>query len=69
MERDALPELKTKEQVKWQKANRKWQMAKVKTKFENRNWKLEIQDAKPERVISPRLIAASFAICLLRFAF
>jgi hypothetical protein len=53
-------------------AKRKWQMAKVKktyTKFENRNWKLEIEDANPKRAVSARFIAARFAIGLLRFAF
>jgi hypothetical protein len=64
--RDAVSKLKNKSNGKSQKANGK---SKEKTKFENRNWKLEIEDANPKRAASAKFIAARFAICPLRFAF
>jgi hypothetical protein len=42
-------------------------MAKVRTKFENQDWKLEIEDAKPKGAVSPGFIAPRFAICALPF--
>jgi hypothetical protein len=64
--RDAVSKLKDISNGKTQMANGK---SKENTKFENRNWKLKIEDVNPKRQVSARFIAALFAICLLRFAF
>jgi hypothetical protein len=50
-------------------AKGKWQTAKVKTKFENQDWKLEIEDANPQGAVSARFIGARFAIYHLSVAF
>jgi hypothetical protein len=66
MARDAVPKLKNISNGKGQMANGK---SKENTRFENRNWKLEIEDVNPKRAVSARFIAARFAIYLLRSAF
>ena len=66
MARDAVPKLKNNAIGKTQMANGK---SKENTKFEKRNWKLEIEEANPKRAVSVRFIAARFAICVLPFAF